>query len=66
MIRINKNLEIFVFNSFTNFIQKYSFDGILVKEYGPIEGGDLIEITENDRILVNDAKNFRLKDLEIR
>jgi hypothetical protein len=66
MIKINKNLDIIVYNLAKIFIQKYSFNGILVKEYGSIEGGDLVDITENDKILVNDAKNFRLKVLEIR
>ena len=58
MIKISKNLEIFVFNSTKDLIQKYSFDGKLEKDYDTIEEADLIEIAETGKILVNDVKNF--------
>ena len=58
MIKISKNLEIFVFNSTKDIIQKYTFDGKLEKDYDTIEEADLIEIAETGKILVNDVKNF--------
>ena len=67
MAGISEQSEIFTYIKRECLIQKYSFDGRLVEEYGPIKGPiDSIEITENGKILINDTTNFKLKILEIR